>query len=208
MKPLLPRDAVRAPYDVFRRVGFCSATALVLFACLMSSAKAADLGAPAAMDSKSLDEQVQDIKSDVLAIAAELGNLEEKLIFPSNTQVAVFVSLAATSNPPGEDAGSSGEPPAIDSARIMIDGEPVTQHVYTFKELEALSRGGVQKIYTGNLRTGKHSLAVEISGRRSQGKVFAETQTFDFEKEVDPKSLGIVLRNQLGGGTEILVEDW
>ena len=39
---------------------------------------------------RSLDEQVQVVKSDALSIAAELGRLEEKLLSPSNTQIAVF----------------------------------------------------------------------------------------------------------------------
>ena len=34
---------------------------------------------------KGLDEQVQEIKSDVLSIAAELDGLEERLLYPSNT---------------------------------------------------------------------------------------------------------------------------
>ena len=43
---------------------------------------------------RSLDEQVQEIKTDVLGIAAELNRLEEKLLYPSNTHLAIFVSIA------------------------------------------------------------------------------------------------------------------
>src|SRR5262245_38151507 len=84
---------------------------------------------------QSLDEQVQEIKSDVLGIATELDRLEERLLFPSNTQVAVFVSL------------KHGETLRLDSVAIQIDGEPVARHIYSFKELEALQKGGVQRIY-------------------------------------------------------------
>ncbi|HEY5658569.1 MAG TPA: hypothetical protein VIY27_12345, partial [Myxococcota bacterium] len=69
-----------------------------------------------------LDQQVQEIKSDVLGIAAELSLLEEKLLYPSNTQVAVFVSLA------------EGEPLNLDWVRVEIDGQPVAHHIYAFKE--------------------------------------------------------------------------
>jgi hypothetical protein len=79
---------------------------------------------------KGLDEQVQEIKSDVLDIAEELNQLEEKLLYPSNTQVAVFVSLV------------SGETFLLDSVEIKLDGKPVAHHIYTFKELEALQKGG------------------------------------------------------------------
>ena len=91
---------------------------------------------------KGLDEQVQEIKSDVLAIAAELNQLEEKLLFPSNTQLAVFISMGAD-----QDF-------RLDSVEIQLGGRPVAHHIYTFKELDALRRGGVQRIYTGNIRTG------------------------------------------------------
>jgi len=109
---------------------------------------------------KGLDEQVQEIKSDVLGIAAELNQLEEKLLYPSNTQVAVFVSL------------TSGETFRLDSVEIQLDGEPVAHHLYTFKELEALRKGGVQRIYAGNVRSGEHHLQVRVLGKTEGGTDF------------------------------------
>jgi len=97
---------------------------------------------------QSLDEQVQDIKSDVLGIASELNRLEERLLYPSDTQVAVFVSM------------KEGETFRLDSVSVQIDGQPVARHIYSFKELEALQKGGVQRIYTGNVATGDHRLGV------------------------------------------------
>src|SRR5512144_2066545 len=106
---------------------------------------------------KGLDEQVQEIKSDALGIAAELNQLEEKLLYPSNTQVAVFVSLAGR------------ETFRLDSVEIQLDGTPVAHHLYTFKELEALRKGGVQRIYTGNIRSGAHDLQVLVLGKTEGG---------------------------------------
>ena len=108
---------------------------------------------------KGLDEQVQEIKSDVLGIAAELNQLEEKLLYPSNTQVAVFVSLV------------SGETFRLDSVEIQLDGKPVAHHLYTFKELEALQKGGVQRIYTGNVRSGEHDLQVFVIGKTGEAPI-------------------------------------
>src|SRR6188474_711118 len=88
---------------------------------------------------KGLDEQVQEVKSDVLSIAAELNQLQEKLLYPSDTHLAVFVALA------------KGEGFRLDSVQIQIDGQLAAQYVYSFKELEALQLGGVQRIYTGNV---------------------------------------------------------
>jgi hypothetical protein len=145
---------------------------------------------------QSLDQQVQDIKSDVLVIAAELRGLEEKLLYPSNTQVALFVSV--------NDAGDL----AIDSARISIDGELVAHHIYSFKELEALSKGGVQRIYTGNVTAGEHRMEVAIQGKRSGGQDFDSVEQFAFRKEVDPKNVGITLTAGLAGSATIAIEDW
>jgi hypothetical protein len=148
---------------------------------------------------QSLDEQVQVIKSDVLAIAAELSNLEEKLLHPSDTQVAVFVTLA-------EDTDTKGL--ELDSIQVSIDGDPVADHVYSWKEIEALAKGGVQRIHTGNLRTGPHRIDVQVSGRLANGKDFEQTQQIGFRKDIEPKRLGITLTGGGSGGATVAVGEW
>ena len=170
----------------------------VAAASLMAGLPAGIAAAESARDASlhSLDELVQEIKSDVLAIAAELDNLEERLIYPSNTQVAVFVAVE------GDDTVS------IDSARVSIDGELVSHHVYSWKELEALGKGGVQRIYTGNVRTGNHRIEVEIRGRRGCNKTVEIVEAGSFAKQKEPKRVGITLRPQLGTAPGIAIEDW
>jgi hypothetical protein len=143
-----------------------------------------------------LDEQVQEIKSDVLGIAKELSLLEERLLYPSNTQVAVFVSL------------TGGEGLRLDSAQIQIDGQPVARHIYSFKELEALQKGGVQRIYIGNLATGEHQLEVSFSGKRENGSEFRANEGFRFTKEAEPKLVGVTLAAPASGGAQILLGGW
>jgi hypothetical protein len=133
---------------------------------------------------KGLDEQVQEIKSDVLSIAAELNQLEEKLLYPSHTQVAFFVSLAR-----GEDF-------RLDSVGIMLDGKQVAQHLYTFKELEAMKKGGVQRIYTGNVRIGEHEMQVTLMGMSKGGNNFQKMEKFKVLKDVAPKIVEITLAQQ------------
>lgn len=129
---------------------------------------------------KGLDEQVQEIKSDVLAIAAELNQLEERLLFPSNTQVALFVSVPR------------GAKFRLDAVRIQLDGKAVAHHIYSFKELEALQKGGVQRIYTGNVRSGDHDLQVEAAGK-SGGSHFSLKEQFTVTKKVGPRIVEISL---------------
>ena len=141
-----------------------------------------------------LDEQVQEIKSDVLGIGEDLSRLEEKLLYPSNTQVAIFVSLA------------EGETFRLDSVQLQIDGAPVGRHVYSFKELEALQKGGVQRLYTGNVSTGDHRLEVSIAGKLANGKDFTASESFSFAKAVEPKLVGLTMAG--GDSASIRLGGW
>ena len=147
-------------------------------------------------DMRSLDGQVQEIKADVLGIATELNNLEERLLYPSGTQVAVFVAIA-----PEESF-------RLDAVKIEINGELATHHIYSFKELEALQKGGVQRIYTGNVPTGDHQLSVTMIGKLKNGAEFNQTDSFTFAKGVEPKALGVTLRDPGSGKSGIHVGDW
>ena len=144
---------------------------------------------------KGLDEQVQEVKSDVLSIAAELARLEERLLYPSNTHLAVFIALAER------------DTLRLDAVQIQIDGQPVAHSIYSFKELEALQKGGVQRIYTGNLPTGSHRLDVSVIGKLDGGKDYAQTQSFTLDKGIEPKLLGITLAGP-ASGKSIAVSDW
>jgi hypothetical protein len=130
---------------------------------------------------KGLDEQVQEIKTDVLSIAEQLNQLEEKLLYPSNTQVAVFISMV------------DGETFRLDSVEIELDGKPMAHHIYTFKELEALQKGGVQRIYTGNILAGDHDLQVLVLGKSVGGTDFQNTERFKVNKDVGPKIVELSL---------------
>jgi hypothetical protein len=145
---------------------------------------------------RSLDGQVQEIKSDVLSIASELNTLEERLLFPSHTQVSLFVSIA------------QDEEFRLDAVQLEINGELASHHIYSFKELDALQNGGVQKIYTGNLTTGDHQLNVTMIGKLKNGKDFNESGSFVFSKGVKPKALGITLAGPGFGSGGIKVGDW
>lgn len=141
--------------------------------------------------SKGLDEQVQEIKTDVLSIAEQLNQLEEKLLYPSDTQIAIFVSVA------------KGEKFRLDAVDVGLDGKSVAHHLYTFKELEALQKGGVQRIYVGNVRTGEHPLQVTVIGKSEGGSDFRKEESFKITKNIGPKLVGVVLANKT-----VTVKDW
>jgi hypothetical protein len=145
---------------------------------------------------RGLDEQVQEIKSDILNISEELSRLEEKLLYPSGTQIAIFVAL------------SKGDQTRLDAVRLQINGQLVAHHIYSFKELEALRKGGMQRIYVGNVTTGDHQLEVLIDGKLEGGEDFSRTERFTFRKEVKPKMLGLTLAGPRSGNTPITLGEW
>jgi hypothetical protein len=145
---------------------------------------------------RGLDEQVQEIKSDVLAISSELSLLEEKLLYPSGTQVAVFVALA------------KGDAMRLDAVRLQIDGQLVAHYIYSFKELEALRKGGVQRVYVGNVATGDHQLEVLVDGKLEGGADFSRTEHFTFRKDVKPKLVALTLAGPGSGNAPIALGEW
>jgi hypothetical protein len=166
---------------------------VLMLACLGQPSSAQDISGD---ELRSLDGQVQEIKSDVLDIASELSNLEERLLYPSNTQIAVFVSMA------------DEETFRLDAVQIEINGQLATHHIYSFQELEALQKGGVQRVYTGNIVTGDHELRITMMGKLKSGKDFNTTGSFAFVKGVEPKSLGVTLAGPGAGASGIQVGDW
>ena len=146
---------------------------------------------PDQREMRGLDEQVQDTKSDVLSIAAELNQLEEKLLYPSGTQVAIFIALA------------KGDEMRLDAVQLQIDGQLVAHYIYSFKELEALRKGGVQRIYVGNVATGDHQLDVMVDGKLKSGADFNRSQHFTFRKEVKPKLVELTVAGPESGGSPI-----
>ena len=133
---------------------------------------------------KGLDEQVQEIKSDILAIAMELNQLEEKLLYPSHTQVALFLAL------------EKDERFRLDAVEILLDGQSVAHHLYSFKELEALQKGGVQQIFTGNIKSGEHQLQVSFQALAENGNSFEQSGTYLLRKDIGPAIVEITLADQ------------
>ena len=135
-----------------------------------------------------LDQQIQDAKKEVLRISAELTQLQEKLLYPSSTEVSLFLSLA------------QGDKLRLGAVTLKIDGNNITQYIYTPRELEALQYGGVQHIYAGNIRGGTHTLDVEISGQSADNKDFQQSNSHKFYKMKGPKVIEIILS---GAGSRI-----
>lgn len=131
----------------------------------------------AASKDAALGSQLQDVKNQVLELNRDLFILEEELLFPANTQVAVFLSVNA------------GDFFALDSVELKIDDKVVTHYLYTEKQADALRRGGVHRVYVGNLRTGKHEVTAFFVGKGPENREYKRAASAAFEKGTDPKML-------------------
>lgn len=153
--------------------------------------------AAAERDTRSLDDNVQALKRDVLKLNRELFQLEEALLFPTNTQVSIFLSL---------DIGKFFD---LDSVQIKIDDKNVSNYLYTQRELASLRRGGVQRIYFGNLRAGEHELVAFFTGRGPQGRDYRRGATLVFEKQAGPKYIELRIRDiKSRQQPEFVVKEW
>jgi len=159
-------------------------------------AGAADESQPPA-DTRALDESVQDLKKDVVDLNRELFVLEEELLFPANTQVAVFVSM------------DIGEFFALDSLTLKIDNKEVANYLYTPREAEALLKGGVHRVYLGNLKVGEHQLVAFFNGKGPMERDYKRGANLKFEKGVGAKYLELKITDrQRRGQPEFAIKDW
>ena len=123
--------------------------------------------------------------------------LEEELLFPASTQLAIFVSV---------DVGALFD---LDSVELKVDDSVVSSYLYTERELRALRRGGVQRLYTGNLKTGKHELVAVFIGKGPQGRDYRRGATLKFDKGTDPKYIELQIRDDTRGQQpDFRVKEW
>jgi hypothetical protein len=148
-------------------------------------------------DFKSLDQEVQSLKKDVLDLNRELFVLEEDLIFPANTQVAVFVSMDV------------GEFFALDSVTLKIDNKEVANYLYTEREALALLKGGVHRVYIGNLKTGDHELVALFTGQGPHERDYRRGATLKLTKGVGARYVELKISDRASRAQpEFIVKEW
>lgn len=144
-----------------------------------------------------VDGQVQSLKSDVLDLNRDLFVLEQELLYPANTQVAVFVAI---------DAGTFF---GLDSVQLKIDGKEVANYLYTPREVHALVQGGVQRLFVGNLKVGKHELVAFLTGKGPHDRDYTRGATLEFQKDIGAKYLELTITDdQSKLQPQFRIKDW
>ena len=158
------------------------ATAAAAPAAAAASAPDAAASAPSAA---ALDARVQALKAEVIRLNRDLLVLEEELLYPAGTQVALFVSM---------DVGKLFE---LESVQIRLDDKLIANHLYTPQEVQALHRGGVQRVYLGNLKAGKHQIAAFFTGRGPHERDYKRGTSLEFEKGTEPRYIELRIKDKL-----------
>jgi len=146
---------------------------------------------------RSIDQDVQALKKEVLDLNRDLFLLEEELLFPANSQVAFFVSL---------DVGEYFE---LDSVNIKIDGKEVANYLYTAREAGALVRGGVQRVHMANLKTGDHELIAIFTGKGPNIRDYRRGATLNFNKGIGAKYVELEITDRVRKQQpEFVIKEW
>lgn len=130
-------------------------------------------------DGKAVAESVEELKKKVIRLNRDLFILEEDLLFPASTQFAVFVSV------------DTGQFLDLDAVKLKVDGEVVASYLYTERQVEALARGGMQRLYVGNLKTGSHEVTAFVEGNGPDNRAYKQAATIEFDKDTGTAALEI-----------------
>jgi len=157
----------------------------------------ADDATQARAEFRSLDEDVQSLKKEVLDLNRDLFLLEEELLFPANSQVAFFISVDV------------GEYFALDSVNLKIDGKDVTNYLYTDREVGALLRGGVHRVHMENLKVGDHELVAVFTGNGPSVRDYRRGATMSFNKGIGAKYVELEITDRIKKQQpEFVIKEW
>ena len=150
-----------------------------------------------APDSKGVDQDVQALKKQLIDLNRDLFKLEEELLYPASTQVAVFLSV---------DVGTFF---ALDAVTLKLDDKEVANYLYTEREVQALHRGGVQKLFLGNLKAGEHELVAFFTGKGPHDRDYRRGTSVKFEKAVGARYVELRISDRAAAlQPEFVVRQW
>lgn len=146
---------------------------------------------------EALDVKIQQLKDDVVDLNTRIFRLQEELLYPEDSSVVVFLSV------------EGGNYFALDSVKLMVDDTMVTSYLYTDREVTALKKGGIQRLYMGNLKTGDHELAAVFTGKGPQGQDYKRAETIPLSKQKGAAFIKLVVRDDpVKKQPEFVYETW
>jgi hypothetical protein len=155
---------------------------LVLFLSIVCPAWAEEPPTPT-KEIDTVDVRLQKLKDDIIDLNTRIFRLQEELLYPEDSSIVVFLSV------------EGGNYFVLDSVKLMVDDAMVTSYLYTEREVVALKKGGVQRLYMGNVKAGDHQLAAVFTGKGPQGQDYKRAETISLNKEKGAAFIKLVVRD-------------
>ena len=140
---------------------------------------------------------LENLRQQVIQLNRELFLLEEELLFPPQTQLAVFLSV---------DTGQFFQ---LDSVELILNDKPVEAHLYTAQQWDALTRGAIQPLFKGNVKAGEHKLTAVFTGKGPDQRDDRRAVTYPFVKADDAVLLELQIKDRSSDyQPEFVVQPW
>ena len=102
-----------------------------------------------------------------------------------------------------------GEFFGLDSVTLKVDNREVSNYLYTPREVTALAKGGVQRLYVGNLKAGTHELVALFTGKGPNERDYRRGAAIKFEKGIGAKYLELKITDRARRQQpEFEIKDW
>lgn len=152
---------------------------------------------PVSENLSAIVNEAEKIKQEIIKINQELYRFQESLLYPANTQLAIFLSYSDNSSF------------VLDSIEITLDDQLVSSALYRESEIEALKKGGIQRVYLGSLSDGKHKLSMQFNGQGQNDRYFRRKKVLSFVKEEKARYIQLIVSdNNLTGEPVFKVKQW
>ncbi len=156
---------------------------LLILSLLPHSPSRAEQASAPSQEIESLDGQVQKLKEEILDLNTLLFRLQEDLLYPEDSSVVVFLAV------------EGGNYFQLDSVKLNLDDTMVSSYLYTEREVGALKKGGIQRLYMGNVKSGEHQLVAIFTGKGPQEKDHKRAETVHFNKGGGATFIKIIIKD-------------
>ena len=171
--------------------GRSPAVSLAALCCL--SFAAASHGEPATR--QSLDQEVEQLKEDVLSLDRDMTTFDRELRHPSQARFAVFLAVDVERRV------------NIEEVSLWVDQTVVSLSRYNPAQQYALGQGGVQRFHLGNLSRGRHAVQARFKAKGPGGQTWEGEASISVLKHSNPTLVILQIVNA-GSQPQLRIAEW
>jgi hypothetical protein len=99
------------------------------------------------------------------------------MLYPDANQLAVYLSV------------DSGERFTISQVKLRVNAREMALIQYDDIQMDAFNRGGIERIFIGNIEVGDHTVTAIISGEANNGQKMKRAVSQQFSKSANANVL-------------------